>query len=135
MHEASALVMSANPHDASFYHSNIAFKVEGGILEDLMASERAVLDMAGVDSSVIDDFEGNTDSWEEGEDAIRLVTEGKVQEQLLDMMGSAESGDLIQTGMFYISDRGVINALKDALDRDVHVQMVLDVNQAPFGHE
>lgn len=135
MHEDSALVMSANPHDASFYHSNIAFKVEGGILEDLMASERAVLDMAGVDSSVIDDFEVNTESAEEGEYDIRLVTEGKVKEQLLDMIGSAESGDVIQTGMFYISDRGVINALKDALDRDVHVQMVLDVNQDAFGNE
>src|SRR5699024_8777249 len=122
-------------HDASFHHSNIACKVEGGIVEDLMASERAVVDMAGLDSPVIDACEVSTDSAAGGAFDIRLVTEGKVKEQVLDMIGGAESGDVVQTGMFYISDRGVINALKDALDRDVHVQMVLDVNQDAFGNE
>ena len=135
MHEDSALVMSANPHDASFYHSNIAFKVQGRILEDLMISERAVLEMAGVDTSVFNDFEVNSEESGDGKYEVHLVTEGKVKEQILDMVEGAAAGDTIQTGMFYISDRDIINALKDALTRDVHVQMVLDVNQDAFGNE
>ncbi|SDK84808.1 phospholipase D family protein [Lacicoccus qingdaonensis] len=135
MHEDSALVMSANPHDASFYHSNIAFKVQGGVLEELMHSERAVLDMAGMDTSVFDEFEVNTGDTEAGEYEVRLVTEGKVKKQVLDMVEGTAAGDTIQMGMFYISDREVINALKDALNRDVHVQMILDVNQDAFGNE
>ena len=135
MHEDSALVMSANPHDASFYHSNIAFKVQGGLLEELMLSERAVLDMAGVNTSVFDEFEVNSEESGDGEYEVHLVTEGKVKEQILDMVEGAAAGDTIQTGMFYISDRDIINALKDALNRDVHVQMILDVNQDAFGNE
>src|SRR5699024_10033185 len=135
MHEDLALVMYANPHDASFYHSNIAFKVQGGVLEELMHSERAVLDMAGMDTSVFDEFEVNTGDTEAGEYEVRLVTEGKVKKQVLDMVEGTAAGDTIQMGMFYISDREVINALKDALNRDVHVQMILDVNQDAFGNE
>lgn len=135
MHEDSALVTSGNPHDASFYHSNIAFKVQGPILEDLMLSERAVLDMAGVDTSVFDDFEVNTEASGDGDYDVQLVTEKKVKDQMIDMIENTAAGDTIQTGIFYISDRDVINALKDALNRDVEVQMVLDVNQDAFGNE
>ncbi len=135
MHEDAALITSANPHDASFYHSNTAFKVSGPVLEDIMASERAVLDMSGVDTSVFDGFRINADAEETGEYEVQLVTERKVKVQMLEMIEGTGSGDLIRTGIFYISDRDVIRALKDALDRGVEVQMVLDVNQDAFGNE
>ena len=134
MHESAAIITSANPHDASFYHSNTAFKVSGPILEDLMVSERAVLDMAGVDTEVFDGFDIDTGD-EPGEYEVQLVTESRIKAQMLDMIEGAGTGDAIRTGIFYISDRDVIQALKDALDRGVEVQMVLDVNQDAFGNE
>jgi phosphatidylserine/phosphatidylglycerophosphate/cardiolipin synthase-like enzyme len=40
--EKECLVTSANPHDASGFHSNIAFAGAGGLCSDLLESERAV---------------------------------------------------------------------------------------------
>lgn len=132
--EQEAVVTSANPHDASFYHSNIAFKVEGEILNDLLASERAVVEMSGGDGDMFDDFTVESDS-EDGPYNVRLVTEQKVKDNILTLAEAAENGDSIKVGMFYLSDRDVIDALKDALDRGVQVQMILDVNQDAFGNE
>lgn len=134
MNESTAIITSANPHDASFYHSNTAFKVGGPVLTDLMASERAVLDMAGVDTEVFDGFDIDTGD-KAGEYEVQLVTESRIKAHMLEMIEGTGAGDAIRTGIFYISDRDVIQALKDALDRGVEVQMVLDVNQDAFGNE
>ncbi|MDD4363709.1 MAG: hypothetical protein PHD33_05850 [Atribacterota bacterium] len=48
--DKAGIVTSANPHDASAYHSNIAFKVEGKILKDLMESELAVAEFSGYEN-------------------------------------------------------------------------------------
>src|SRR5690625_2307706 len=47
--EKEAMVTSGNPHDASGFHSNIAFKVKGNILKDLMKTEKAVVQFSGGD--------------------------------------------------------------------------------------
>lgn len=135
MNENEGLITSANPHDASFYHSNVAFKFQGEILNDLMASERAVLDMADMDTSVFDDFEVNTNNSSDGPYEIQLVTERYVKDSTLAMIEEAGTEDNIKIGMFYLSDRDIINALKNALERDVNIQMILDVNQDAFGNE
>ena len=45
--EKNAIVTSMNPHDASGHHSNIAFKLEGSILEDILESELQVAQFSG----------------------------------------------------------------------------------------
>ena len=45
--EKTAIVSSGNIHDASAYHSNIAFEVTGPIIGDILQSEQAVLDISG----------------------------------------------------------------------------------------
>lgn len=134
INEKEAVVTSANPHDASFYHSNIAFKVSGEILNDLLQSERSVLEMSGADASMFDDFTVETET-DTGPYTVQLVTEKKVKDSMIEMMETAGEGDSIKIGMFYLSDRDVIGALKEALERGVSVQMILDVNQDAFGNE
>lgn len=40
--EKEAMVTSSNPHDASGFHGNIALKVTGPIINDILKSEEAV---------------------------------------------------------------------------------------------
>ena len=67
------MVLSANPHDASGFHSNIAFDVQGPVRADILEAERAVVAFSGRDlpTHVMDEW---TDS--EGSSTARLVTEG-----------------------------------------------------------
>ncbi|MGA9225456.1 MAG: phospholipase, partial [Mesobacillus sp.] len=45
--EKTAIVASANPHDASGFHSNIAFETSGNVIGDILESEQAVSDFSG----------------------------------------------------------------------------------------
>ena len=134
MNEKEAVIASLNPHDGSSLHSNIAVRFSGETLNDLLKSETAVLDFSGYDTSKIKKYEVETDK-NTGEYEISLVTEGKIREALIDTMNEAEAGDSLKIGVFYLSDRGFIKALKKALDRDVQVQLILDINQDAFGNE
>ncbi|MEK1832278.1 hypothetical protein AAAC51_35465 [Priestia megaterium] len=44
--DQSVIISSANPHDASFYNSNMAFEVKGNIIGDVVKSEQAVSDFS-----------------------------------------------------------------------------------------
>ena len=134
MNEKEAVIASLNLHDGSSLHSNIAVKFSGDTLNDLLKSETAVLDFSGYDTSKIKKYEVETDK-NTGEYEISLVTEGKIREALIDTVNQAKAGDSLKIGVFYLSDRGFIKALKKALDRDVQVQLILDINQDAFGNE
>lgn len=136
MNEREGLVTSANPHDASAFHSNIAYAIQGPLLNDLLASEKAVAEMSGYDTAIFDSFEIKSDVAESDDTyTVQLLTEGKIKEALLSTITEAKYEDYIKIGMFYLSDRDVINALTDADSRGVSVQLVLDINQDAFGNE
>ncbi|WP_199905609.1 phospholipase D-like domain-containing protein, partial [Mycobacterium tuberculosis] len=58
-----------------------------------------------------------------------------IKDSILETIDQAESNDAIKIGMFYLSDRDVIEALYHAEDRGVSIQMILDINQDAFGNE
>ncbi len=134
--EKECLVSSANPHDASSFHSNIAFAGSGAICADLLAAERAVAAFSG----------GSVDDWPayesqagadplEGGGTVQLVTEGKILAALLRDLGAAGSGDQVDLAMFYLSQRQVVDALVAAEGRGAEVRLVLDPNKDAFGRE
>ncbi|QQK75600.1 phospholipase [Salicibibacter cibarius] len=134
--EREALVTSANPHDASAHHSNAGLSVRGEIVNDFIESERAVAEMSGADTTAFDNMQYNGERGHSanGLDA-KLITEGAVKRELLTSIKGAGSGDDIWIGMFYISERDVIQALKDAADRGANIRLILDANDESFGHE
>ncbi|SDI83827.1 phospholipase D family protein [Natribacillus halophilus] len=136
VNEQEALVTSANPHDASAHHSNAAISVRGEIVNDVIASERAVAEMSGADTTAFDhmQYNGEQADTSSGVDA-KLVTEGKIKEQLLRSISDAEAGDDLWLGMFYLSERDVIEALQAAADRGANVRLILDPNEESFGQE
>ncbi|WP_249870481.1 phospholipase D family protein [Oceanobacillus saliphilus] len=138
--ENHGLVLSANVHDASGYHSNIAVKVAGPILKDMVESERAV---AAFSEGNLDAFPTreeldlilSTDRQQEGTIAAQIVTENKIEDALITAIDQAGEGDEIWIGMFYLSDRTVIEAMKMAADRNAQIRIILDPNENAFGSQ
>lgn len=129
--EEAAIVTSANPHDASGYHSNIAFKVKGDIIGDLIQSELAVAKFSGSDFREIQ--YKNKDKHTIEDLHVSLITEGKIRKNLVNEIKDTKANDQIHMGMFYLSDRFIIEELINAANRGVNVRLILDPNKDAFG--
>lgn len=130
--EKNALITSANPHNESGFASNIAFKVSGEIIEDIVKAEQAVIDYSGGKTQIR--IPGKLTP-EMGDMAVQYLTEGKILKHILSEIKQTKKDDTIWLGMFYISDRDVIVALHEAAERGVKVQLILDPNKAAFGNQ
>ena len=138
INEKNGLITSANPHDASVHHSNIAVKLSGDILYDMLESERAVVNFSGGNTRVFSDFADKLPAkTEEGEGryTVQLITEKKIKDNIIEMVNNAGEEDVLSVGLFYLSDRDVVDAFKEALDRGAELNMILDINQDAFGNE
>ncbi|MFE0506267.1 phospholipase D family protein [Peribacillus butanolivorans] len=130
--EKTAIISSANPHDASGFHSNIAFQMDGNIIGDFVKAEEAASKISGGPKAFPEFKEAFADK---GPISVQLLTEGKINKHVLKAIKETEKGDQIQLAMFYIADRHVVEALTDAAKRNVKIQMILDPNQNAFGSE
>lgn len=134
MSEKTALIASWNPHDGSGYHSNIAFTVQGDVLNDLHYSDSSVARWSGVEDQYIPDAATiESESTSEGTYQVQLVTEQKIKEHILSTIQSAQKNDQLKAGLFYLSDRDIIDELKRASQRGVNIQLILDINRDAFG--
>jgi len=131
------LVTSANPHEASSFHSNIAFVVKRKIWQDTLASEEAVAILSGTQfpDTLLSDFKEENKNPEEERLTAQLLTEGKIKLALLRDLDSMTAGESIDLAMFYLSDRDVVKALKDASARGVNIRIILDPNKDAFSRE
>jgi phosphatidylserine/phosphatidylglycerophosphate/cardiolipin synthase-like enzyme len=129
----TALVTSANPHDASSAHSNVALRFAGTLAEDIVGSEMAIARFSGwrghiytaaAESAAAPDTQGI---------ALSFITEGAIRHHLLEAVGSTRKGDAVSIATFYLADRKVLEALLDAADRGVRVRLILDANRDAFG--
>lgn len=128
--EKEAIVSSANPHNASGLHGNMAFKVSGPVINDILAAEEAVSRFSGGS-----DFPRITADEQPSDTQVQYVTERKVLDALLSDIEKTTEDDTIQLAMFYISESSVVRALTDAANRGVDVRMILDANENAFGNE
>jgi len=127
-----SIVMSANPHDASSAHSNVALEIRGNIASDLYETEKGLASFSGAQLSGIN-FEEIPVSDEVLQ--VRALTEEAIHRAALDEINSTSSGDSISMAMFYLSERDIINALKSAADRGVDIRLILDPNKDAFGYK
>ncbi|SFT86688.1 phospholipase D family protein [Halomonas saccharevitans] len=129
----SALVTSANPHDASSRHGNVALRFEGAAARDLLASERPVAGWSGVRLP----GPGALDAPQAPVAGARLqvLTEGAIRRALLAAIEASDSGDRLDVAVFYLSHRELIEALVAARRRGVVLRVLLDPNRDAFGIE
>jgi phosphatidylserine/phosphatidylglycerophosphate/cardiolipin synthase-like enzyme len=132
----TGILTSANPHDASSLHSNVALRISGDALMPLLESELAIARGGGW-----------TGSWEppaprtapppapDKSARVQVLTEGEILSALLRNLGGTRAGDSIDIAMFYLSERDVIRALLAAAKRGVAVRVILDPNKDAFGRE
>lgn len=138
--EKAGLILSANPHDASGFHSNIGFKVKGKILKDMVKAEKAVAAFSGGDTGKFPTEGQLSESIQKpspGESRVKaqILTEREIQKGVVDALNKAQKGDEAWIGMFYLADRDIIDAIEDAANREVEVRLVLDPNQNAFGQQ
>ncbi|MFW5996560.1 MAG: phospholipase D-like domain-containing protein [Lentisphaeria bacterium] len=137
----AAIVTSANPHGASSAHWNTGLYFTGRAVEDLLHTEQAVLDFSASEDIEVDDLEmpgqDSDNDNDKDNDSYRkrgrILTENAIKEQILTLLKEAGRGTRIDLVMFYLSDRQVIKALKDASRRNAEVRIILDPNKDAFG--
>jgi phosphatidylserine/phosphatidylglycerophosphate/cardiolipin synthase-like enzyme len=130
----TGIVTSANPHDASSLHSNVALKVSGAALAPLLASELALAEQAGWRPTWGEpDLPAAAASPPESTARVQVLTESEIRSAIVRNFAGARVGDSIDIAMFYLSDRDVIQALLAAARRGVAVRVLLDPNKDAFG--
>lgn len=126
------LVTSANPHDGSSHHDNVALLVSGPVAVDILNSEQSVAEMSQGEMGVV--IVGQ----QEGDKRlpqVQVVTEAAIYRAALNMINTAKPQDQIDLAMFYLSERNIIDALKQAKQRGVQVRVLLDPNKDAFGRQ
>src|SRR5699024_5104002 len=75
INEQDVLVTSLNPHDASAYHSNIALKTSGPIVEEFLDAERAVVNFSSGNTQLFSAFKDRIQSEETtGQYKVKFMT-------------------------------------------------------------
>lgn len=139
------IIGSANPHDASGADSNVAARVRGPVLRSLLESELAVAQLSGwkgtigalpptQTSGAIDERDSESDVLSGKLARVQTLTEGAIQDALLEHIDAAVKGDSIDIAMFRVADRDVVEALLRASRRGVSVRLILDPNKDAYGH-
>jgi len=128
------LVTSANPHDGSSANTNIALRFDGEAVIDLLATENAVLELSGREPfDPGPHFEPGAGRAGSLDTAVQILTENAIERAVIDAIEAAGDGDALRLAMFYLSDRDVIEALKEAEARGVDIRVLLDPNKDAFG--
>ena len=134
------LITSANPHDGSSAHDNMAVLFGGAAVADLIESELPVLDFSGASRPSVTPLQilaeqSVSDSQQTPPlpTLCRVLTERRIKEAILDALGGAEAGDKLDLLLFYLSDREVVKALLAAQRRGVAIRVLLDPNKDAFG--
>ncbi len=128
-----SLITSANPHDGSSAHSNVAVKLKGALARDIYDSENFIANMSNRELSA-SSINSLTKSSISKDIKVQLLTESKIKDKLLTDISNTINGDLISIGMFYLSDNDVLNNLIKASERNVIIKLILDPNKDAFGY-
>jgi PLD-like domain len=127
-----AVVSSAEANDAGSAHSNVGLRFGGPLARVALESELQVARFSGWQSP-----------WQPPEQPVpqrdqptvrlRYVSEGAIERDLLAAIETAQSGESIAIAALYLSDRDVIDALREAAARGVRVRLILDPNKDRYG--
>ncbi len=127
------MVTSANPHDASSLHTNVALQFSGPALQPLLESELALARESGWHGWSPPAPASPAPVAPEDAARVQVLTESEIRSAIVRNFSGARAGDAIDVAMFYLSDREIIGSLLDAARRGVSVRVILDPNKDAFG--
>lgn len=143
-HEARLLVGSLNPADGSANHSNIGLLVDGAVATFAAQSELEIAAWSNPGNPVLDEqielirkrlpqlpvtqntLSGSTVAWR---------SEGAVRDEIVRQLARSGKDTRIDIGLFYFSERTVIDALTAASGRGARIRVLLDANRDAFGRQ
>lgn len=128
--EVVSLITSANPDDWGSGYSNVALYFDTGFAKDIYNSEKGIAEFSSgnfEEYNFEEDYFGNVE--------LQLLTEGKIKKNLIKEIESTSAGEKIQMAMFLLSERDVIEALTEASNRGVEIELILDSSTHIFGAE
>jgi phosphatidylserine/phosphatidylglycerophosphate/cardiolipin synthase-like enzyme len=132
----TTVITSANPHDGSSAHSNIALKISGDFGREIYTAEKSVAAFSmGKLHDVFFEYVDRENSGQANCVYLSLVTEKKIEEELIQQLESLGPGDSVFMALFYLSHRNMIKALLKAAEAGVNVKIILDPSKDAFGRE
>ncbi len=131
----TALVTSANPHDGSSAHSNVAVRFDGELAKHIVNSEMAVARFSGWKGHIYASSPGVPATQPEDPVQLQYLTEEPIRDHLLDAIDTTRNGDAVSIATFYIADRKIVKALLRAASRGVKVRLILDPKRDAFGRQ
>ncbi len=129
------LVTSANPHDASSRHGNVALRFAGPAVLDLLSTEQAAASLSGAERAFALPSPPRGDYFDSREGRLRILTEARIREAAVGIIQAAEPEERLDLAMFYLAHREIIDSLKRAAARGVHLRVLLDPNHDAFGRQ
>ena len=127
----AAMVSSANPHDASSLHNNVALVFNGAAAEDVLHNEQCLADLirGGSDTPLP---APRSPSAARGP-RLRFLTESRIRDAAEAIIDASRAGERLDLALFYLSHRSLMAALKRAQQRGVRLRILLDPNKDAFG--
>ncbi len=150
---ARLLMASLNPADGSANHSNLGLLVDGPVARFAAQSELAVARWSAGDPGQVHGglqeqaIEANRAIEQllvslpdgalaaPGSPSVAYRSEQAIRDELLLQLQQAVSGTRLDIGVFYFSDRKVVEALTAAIRRGASARILLDANRDAFGRE
>ncbi len=132
--EMRTIVCSANPHDASSAHSNVALDVSGDLWRSIWKTESSVAKFSDGELYNAPELLALPKHNTNGTSNIRVVSEKAIRDSMYDIFDLAGEGDQLSLAMFYLSERGTVKKLLKAAENGAEIRLLLDPNKDAFGH-
>ncbi len=147
------LVGSLNPADGSANHSNVAALVEGAVAIYAAHSELDVAEWSSANPAQVQDGLGLAAAQtisairgripgasalpkaRVGAPTVAWRSEGAIHDELIVQLNQATEGSRIDAAVFYFSDRRIVEAFREAINRGAQVRLLMDANRDAFGRE
>ena len=125
----TAYISTANLHNLSSKHVNVCAKVKGNIVKSIFYNERLLFKQHNIDISNTFNYIGYNET------ICNYTNEASTKKLILRTIDKCCLGSNIKLMMFYLSDRDIIESLKNAHNRGVKIQVIFDKNTNSFGYK
>jgi phosphatidylserine/phosphatidylglycerophosphate/cardiolipin synthase-like enzyme len=150
---ARLIVGSLNPADGSARHSNLALRIDGAVALFAAHSELEVAAWSSARAGQVElgaqaeataaiaairerlPTASSLPTAGSGAPSVRWLSEGAVEREMLSELNRAGAGSRIDAGIFYFSDRDLVEAMRAAADRGATIRILMDANRDAFGRE
>ncbi|MFC1651502.1 phospholipase, partial [Candidatus Latescibacterota bacterium] len=91
--EMVTVVASANPHDASSAHSNVAVMVKGDIWQEIYLTEKAVAKISKKELQEVPEHLIKKSPQADSDISVRVLSEGSIRDELYNILENSGQGD------------------------------------------